>query len=93
MSMEIFAPQVQLGEYPGDSIVGGVAFKHNQQGGVKMAEDWSGGEGPLQEEEEYALALAVPIPRGVLLNELVEGFGDPGVVVDEAAIKVSKPQE
>ncbi|KAG5345915.1 hypothetical protein C0989_001198, partial [Termitomyces sp. Mn162] len=61
-------------------------------GGVEMAEDWSGGEGLLQ-EEEYALALAVPIPRGVLPCEPVEGLGNSGVVVDEAAIEVSKPQE
>ncbi|KAG5349951.1 hypothetical protein C0989_001079 [Termitomyces sp. Mn162] len=90
--MEIFAPQVQLGEYSGDSVVGGIALEHDWPGGVKMAENRSGGEGPLQ-EEEYALALAVPIPRGVLLRESVEGFGDPRVVVNEMAIKVSKPQE
>ncbi|KAG5335312.1 hypothetical protein C0989_001470 [Termitomyces sp. Mn162] len=57
-----------------------------------MVEDWSGGEGLLQ-EEEYTLALAVAIPRGVFLHESVEGFGDSGVVVDESVIKVSKPQK
>ncbi|KAG5348403.1 hypothetical protein C0989_010601 [Termitomyces sp. Mn162] len=89
---EILPSGVRLGEYSGHGVVGGIAFEYNWQGGVKMAEDQDGGEG-LLEEEEYTLALAVPIPRGVLSHESVERFGDSRVVVDESAIKVSEPQE
>ncbi|KAH0588604.1 hypothetical protein H2248_004431 [Termitomyces sp. 'cryptogamus'] len=66
---QVLASGIQLGEYSGDGIVRGIAFEHNWQGGVKMAEDWSGGEG-LLEKEEYTLAFAVPIPRGVLLHKV-----------------------
>ncbi|KAG5334288.1 hypothetical protein C0989_003511, partial [Termitomyces sp. Mn162] len=62
------------------------------QGGVKVAEDWGRGEG-LFEEGKYALAPTILVPGGVLPGESVERFGDPGVVVNELVMEVSKPQE
>ncbi|KAG6875530.1 hypothetical protein C0993_008775 [Termitomyces sp. T159_Od127] len=50
------------------------------------------GEGFL-EEGEYTLALAVPVPWGVLSHEPVEEFGDPRVVINEPAIKIGETKE
>ncbi|KAG6876697.1 hypothetical protein C0993_001034 [Termitomyces sp. T159_Od127] len=70
----------------------GVALKDDGEGGVEVVEDGSGGEGFL-EEGEYTLAPAVPVPRGVLPCEPVEGFGDLGVVINELAVEIGKTKE
>lgn len=39
------------------------------------------------------MALIVPTLGGVLLSQLVEGFSNAGVVVDELAVQVCKAKE
>ncbi|KAG6875453.1 hypothetical protein C0993_009193, partial [Termitomyces sp. T159_Od127] len=89
---ELVTTGVHLQEYTGDGIVGGVAFKNNEERGVKVAKDGAGGEGFL-EEGEYTLAFAVPVPWGVLSCEPVEGFGDPRVIINGLAVKVGKTKK
>ncbi|KAG6883932.1 hypothetical protein C0993_002736 [Termitomyces sp. T159_Od127] len=90
--LELITAKVYLQDYTSDGIVRGVAFKDNREGGVKMVEDGGGGEG-FFEEGEYALALAVPVPRSVLSCEPVERFSEPGVIINELAVKVGKTKE
>ncbi|KAG6876792.1 hypothetical protein C0993_000407 [Termitomyces sp. T159_Od127] len=62
------------------------------KGEVEVAEDAGRGEG-FFEEGEYALALAVPVPWGVLSRPPVEGFSDPGVIINEPAVEVGETKE
>ncbi|KAG6867264.1 hypothetical protein C0993_005123, partial [Termitomyces sp. T159_Od127] len=69
-----------------------VTLEDDGEGRVEVVEDGGGGEGFL-EEGEYTLAPAVPVPWGVLPHEPVEEFGDPGVVINELAVEISKIKE
>ncbi|KAG6877203.1 hypothetical protein C0993_009442 [Termitomyces sp. T159_Od127] len=89
---ELITAGVLLQEYTSNGVVGGVALKDNGEGGVEVAEDGGRGEG-LLEESEYTLAPAVPVPWGVLPCEPVEGFGDPGVVINEPAVEIGETKE
>ncbi|KAG6867219.1 hypothetical protein C0993_005547 [Termitomyces sp. T159_Od127] len=89
---ELTTTGVHLQEYTGDGVVGGVTFENNREGGIKVVEDGGRGEG-FFEEGEYALALAVTVPQGILSHELVEGFSDPGVIINEPAVEVGKTKE
>ncbi|KAG6888711.1 hypothetical protein C0992_007750, partial [Termitomyces sp. T32_za158] len=64
-----------------NGIVGGVAFKYNQELQVKVPEDQGSSEGLLEELKD-TLALTVPVSWGLLPGEMVQGFCDAGVVVD-----------
>lgn len=37
--------------------------------------------------------ILAPFPMSILLRELVEGFGNRGVVFDEAPVEVAEPEE
>ncbi|KAG6899729.1 hypothetical protein C0993_007459 [Termitomyces sp. T159_Od127] len=89
---ELITTRVLLQEYISDGVVEGVALEDNEEGGVEVAEDGGRGEGFL-EEGEYTLALAVPVPQDVLPHEPVEGFSDPGVIINEPAVEIGKTKE
>ncbi|KAG5717163.1 hypothetical protein E4T56_gene10095 [Termitomyces sp. T112] len=89
---KVLSARVHLGEYANDGVVRGVAFEYYWQGGIKMVEDWGGGKG-FSEEGEDALAPAIQLLGSVLPDESIEGFCDSGVVVNEHAIEISKPQK
>ncbi|KAG6876283.1 hypothetical protein C0993_004460 [Termitomyces sp. T159_Od127] len=90
--LELVTTEVHLEEYTGNGIVRGITFKYDGKGGVEVAEDGGRGEGFL-EESEYTLASAVPVPWGVLSHELVEGFGDSKVVINELAVEVGETKK
>ncbi|KAG6899368.1 hypothetical protein C0993_010854 [Termitomyces sp. T159_Od127] len=90
--LELITAGVLLQKYTSDGIVEGITFEDNGEGGVEVVKDGGRGEG-FFEEGEYTLALAVPVPRGVLPCEPVEGFGDPKVVINELAVEIGKTKE
>ncbi|KAG6879020.1 hypothetical protein C0992_005847, partial [Termitomyces sp. T32_za158] len=84
--------RVHLQEYTSDGVVRGIAFKHNGEFWVEMLEDRSSGEGLLEELKD-TLALTVPAPQGLFPGEVVQGFCNAGVVINESLVKVGKTQE
>ncbi|KAG6893166.1 hypothetical protein C0993_001864, partial [Termitomyces sp. T159_Od127] len=89
---ELVTTGVHLQEYTGNGVVGSVTFEDDGEKEVEVAEDGDRGEGFL-EESEYTLTPAVPVPWGVLLHELVEEFGDPGVIINKLAVEIGKTKE
>ncbi|KAG6864750.1 hypothetical protein C0993_008562, partial [Termitomyces sp. T159_Od127] len=75
-----------------NGIIGGVTFENDGESRVKVAEDGGGSEG-FFEEGEHALAFAISVPWSVLSHELVEEFGDPGVIINEPAVEVGKTKK
>src|SRR5579859_2577265 len=75
-----------------EGIVGGVCFEYGGECGIKMAEDWSGGEGrPIL--FECGLGSVVPVEFATLLQKRCHWRGEFTEVLNEAAVEVGKTQK
>ncbi|KAG6883009.1 hypothetical protein C0993_008290 [Termitomyces sp. T159_Od127] len=90
--LELITTEVHLQEYIGNGVVKGITFENNGEKGVKMVEDEGGGKGFL-EEDEYAVKLAITVSWGVLFHELVEGFGESRVIINELMVEVGETEK